>query len=469
LNPFSLFSLENLVEIIGPIWLIVGLVAMIALTIVLMIVRDARIAFVPFFIGILFVNTENRAVYMGAWVFRWLMLVILTIRALRPSTGRMRWTAGHTLYLLLTLVCFLFAFRAAHNKFRAFSFAVVMVFAFMAFFVLIAREAYSIDRVRRFMDLFVWIVLINIAMMTLVFLYSGGSSQRMSRRLSGFLENPNVMGRAIALGCPLLIWRALDVRGIGRKVFLVVMFLLGCTMVFLTGSRGSMLYVAVVVFFLLGRYHVKLAAPIGVFALLLVMVLLPYVREMPGGQRFVAHLTSVEGTGREELLRAAVDKISERPFTGYGTGAASDKFFRMTEPGSFHNAYADICVDLGVGGLLIWLALLFSRAWLALKLCSRRDPTGRVRQMGWLLLASYAGFIIYQMVEPSFVNVSTFAHYWLLAHLCLTGVLAKLALEERSYQEAPVGYEPAYLPLEGYPQPYPPFQASAGPQGAAGE
>ena len=67
-----------------------------------------------------------------------------------------------------------------------------------------------------------------------------------------------------------------------------------------------------------------------------------------------------ELSGRGEIFAIALDFISERPLTGYGYLAGRTLFLDriVWAPGESHNVWVEIALSLGIGGIMLWLALL---------------------------------------------------------------------------------------------------------------
>jgi hypothetical protein len=75
--------------------------------------------------------------------------------------------------------------------------------------------------------------------------------------------------------------------------------------------------------------------------------------------------------------------IAQRPLVGYGTGAAADgfdHFYEGTGRQNFepHSIYFKAALELGLGGLLLMLAILATAGWLALRVARRGELVGLV-------------------------------------------------------------------------------------------
>jgi putative inorganic carbon (hco3(-)) transporter len=189
--------------------------------------------------------------------------------------------------------------------------------------------------------------------------------------------HPNVMGGILAILIPITLgllvfhWRGLGSfeLAIVSLVLLVTVFVL-----FLTKSRGAWM---------------------GVFAAVLLIVLLLYKqswKRMVGisltsmvGLYFVATPPFIDSLlrsdviggmdGRVEIFSRSILMIKDFPFTGIGMGTFAnivDIFypFFLFSPGQIvhaHNLFLQVALDLGILGLIAWLAVFFSVTLVAIR------------------------------------------------------------------------------------------------------
>ena len=183
--------------------------------------------------------------------------------------------------------------------------------------------------------------------------------------LAGDRINPNVMSGALvlllplALALPLFCWRQLS-GGHRILVALTLLILTGALM--LTRSRGALSALAAVLMVLPGlRWRFGWLLPLIVI-LFSVLVLASGV-----GVDVGTLMTSSRSGGWEERLQiwsAARYMIQGFAFTGIGMGSfqvVAERMYPlyMTAPGipHAHNLFLQIAVDLGIPGLIAWLAI----------------------------------------------------------------------------------------------------------------
>ena len=176
----------------------------------------------------------------------------------------------------------------------------------------------------------------------------------------------------ISLGLLLFVWK--ELRGWNR----LLLTLVTCTIfgiLILTQSRGALVALGVVLILLIAlRWKwgwivipISLSAVVGVIALW-------------GKDKFLALLSSGVSLGglegRLEVWLRAIYMIQDFPFTGVGLGLFGDVAdnlypFFLSAPGSVphaHNLFLQIAVDVGIPGLIAWLAILFIMLTLAWQL-----------------------------------------------------------------------------------------------------
>ena len=154
-------------------------------------------------------------------------------------------------------------------------------------------------------------------------------------------------------------------------------------------------------------------------------------------------------SGRTEIWEAMIEKIMERPFTGYGyngfwlarEGESLDIWYRAKDlPPHGHNGYLNLSLDLGLVGLGLFLASYFkaiarSFRWL-------RETPG---PEGLMPIICMVELFLYNITEESLVSDANFNVYWMFYVYITTAILIQplgttllepttpIALEERTY------------------------------------
>lgn len=197
-------------------------------------------------------------------------------------------------------------------------------------------------------------------------------------RFSAWTDNPNTLGLLLAPYCVILIGRILQPGRRLRRAE-VVFALIGFFLIVDTGSRASMLWVAVSgMVFWLARRGAGLAIFVSAAALLvfafwsdqLMALMLDYWKYRVHDLSVVpAHIDLL--SGRDELWQLGLNLWRHRPWLGFGVGSEekliteSSWLLAISQGGHFHNSYLSVLVEsgiIGLAGLLIALVVTLARS-----------------------------------------------------------------------------------------------------------
>ena len=223
--------------------------------------------------------------------------------------------------------------------------------------------------------------------------------------------NPNVMAGILVLIMPVLIaalifaWRELLPY---PRVVAIVALVLGAVALLLTQSRGAWLALLICIGLLLvlaWRWGWLIIAGLGLVSLAAIIFLGPSSSVdvlMGGGQ-----LQNIEG--RLEVWSRALYMIEDFSLTGVGIGMymhVADLLypFFLFAPGQIehaHNLFLQVAVDLGLPGLIAWLAVFLGLAYSAGRLfyTARRDADRLYTALGAGLLASLLALLVHGLVD----------------------------------------------------------------------
>jgi O-antigen ligase len=159
-------------------------------------------------------------------------------------------------------------------------------------------------------------------------------------------------------------------------------------------------------------------------------------------------------TGRTAVWTAVVDAIRERPLLGYGyadfwrwgvQGEARDVLNAIHWSGlqQAQSGYLDLCLDLGLVGLMVFLCGLGVAMWRGLKLFR----SGSTSTAKWPLMF-LAFFFMYNFVESSLLQLFTFL--W----VPYVSVFVSLALMQTAEQPEFEFEKPAHAEMIGLPTPF---------------
>jgi putative inorganic carbon (hco3(-)) transporter len=196
-------------------------------------------------------------------------------------------------------------------------------------------------------------------------------------------------------------------RVLGRRWFARAWFGLSAAVsaavLVLTQSRGAWIGTAAAVGILLLCRWKRLAwlAPLALLGVGWVgwRAVPPLVEEAPSGQM-----------GRIELWSRAIYLIQDMPLTGIGAGTferMADTQFPFFLHGSWvehvHNLFLQVAVDLGLPGLVAYLALLLLALWCALDAARRCRQAGEsaLAALAWAGLAALVAMCVHGMVDAT--------------------------------------------------------------------
>ena len=256
-------------------------------------------------------------------------------------------------------------------------------------------------------------------------------------RFRGFADNPNQIGvlMMVAVGSALVCWPGSSRR---QRLILALIVAASTAFAFLADSRSPFVGVAVGI----GLYAAwKWGARRGlVFAVGIGAVVVAISRFHPG---MLDYMNRDVGslTGRTEMWAFAVQRLMERPITGYGYEAGAVLFLRPDFPvwwgpwdlgphGSLHDGYLDHAVGVGIPATLLWVFIVL-RPWIFLF----RQPTDP-----WNLKPSFflivVPILIYNITEALLGDFSgsaalLFGVVWAIAERYRLFALEQAAAERR--------------------------------------
>lgn len=201
--------------------------------------------------------------------------------------------------------------------------------------------------------------------------------------------HPNVMAGNLTILISVLLGTGLFAWGkfaIWEKVPLLAAGLSGTLIILQSGSRGALLALGIAVGLalllrrrLLGVSYFLLTSAAGV-----AFVVSLIAANAQGDMRVDGRAVSL--ALRLEIWARTLDMLRDSPLTGVGMGVFGsilDKLYPLflSSPGTIlhaHNLYLQIAVDLGLPGLIAWLAILLIAAWTCWK-SFREAPPGSLR------------------------------------------------------------------------------------------
>jgi putative inorganic carbon (hco3(-)) transporter len=248
--------------------------------------------------------------------------------------------------------------------------------------------------------------------------------------------NPNVMAGSLVLLLPLgigLLMYAWSCLKNWERLLAGGFVLFGGAIFLLTQSRGAWLALAVALIVLVslrGRWGWALALAAGLAVLLLAARL--GFSNIAGALVNSPTLGGLDG--RLEVWSRAIYMVQDFPFTGIGMGSfteVADRLypFFLYAPGSVehaHNLFLQVAVDLGLPGLLAWLAILLGcsfAAWRAYR-SGRRVGDPWLAGLGASLLAIQAALVVHGLTDAvTWGMVRPAPLVWLVWAVCISAFL----------------------------------------------
>jgi len=245
-------------------------------------------------------------------------------------------------------------------------------------------------------------------------------------RVMSTLREPNALGAYLLVPITALV--AL-VGTHSRRLLLGSVLLMHLAALFLTFSRSAWLATAVSVLLVIvwqyGHWFVKIwekSWPVLVIAVVAICAVGFLARDSSLVQHYVTHSTEeavvdLDSNDYHQLfIEQALSGIANEPL-GHGPGTAGLASIHNPAGGQLtENYYLQVAYEVGLIGLIVFLAIntvVYLRLW-------RRHDT-----LGAILLASFWGYVVTNMLLHTWSNEAVAAQWWLLAGIGMLPVLTQ--------------------------------------------
>jgi O-antigen ligase len=236
-------------------------------------------------------------------------------------------------------------------------------------------------------------------------------------RVNGPLKDPGDFGFLLGSTVPLAVYRAATSTGRARVMrILAIVALVGAIIGTFARADALGLSIAGVWVIATGRVRVRWAA-IAVASLALIALTAYQVRPdlIENSLHQKEHIAQQNINSRFGLWGVAYHEWSSAPVFGVGPGNYEIRFDQFRSPFELrvqttHNAYLNVLAELGLFGLVLFLAYLVL-SWLELQKRSRGD-----RREDWMRTAIAAGFLV-AIVGANFMTEQFYPPFWFLAAL----------------------------------------------------
>ncbi len=241
-------------------------------------------------------------------------------------------------------------------------------------------------------------------------------------RVVSTFENPNVLAEYLIMVLPLILAVFIVAKSLKGRVFILLCGALSCGCLIYTWSRGAWLgFMLGVIIFMLMYSKKTLAA---MLFCLLGIPFLPFVLPESIIQRFtsIGDLGDSSTSYRVYIWNGVVKMLKDYLFTGIGIGNESFKLVYPayalsgieTAPHS-HNLYLQITVELGIFGLIVFLALLF--VWAQSCLTLHADEKRGTKLICAGLFCGILAVLVQGMTDYIWYNYRVFLMFWLMLGL----------------------------------------------------
>lgn len=244
---------------------------------------------------------------------------------------------------------------------------------------------------------------------------AGGLYAPLPPLLVGDTVNPNMMAGALVMALPYSLAPLLVPRGTQPgwicRAWCAAAALGAAVVLLLTKSRGAWIATGAALYVLL-VWRWRRAWWVGPIALLALGVLVWWVGPGAVVDPFAGGGALSGWESRAEIWRQAVYLIQDHPYTGAGAntfGAVADalypSFLRGPDAGvpHAHNLLLQVAVDLGILGLVAFLAITILAFWAAIKggRRYRRAGDAALAALAWACVASLVGMLVHGQVDAT--------------------------------------------------------------------
>ena len=237
-------------------------------------------------------------------------------------------------------------------------------------------------------------------------------------RIMSTLREPNALGAYLVLPVAALTALLVRVKNTGLRYMVIGSLALHLLAILLTHSRSAWLATALVVALTLWWSYrewvermLKRFWPLLIALVLATGVAAYHVRDTAFFQGYIIHTTEL-ATGEHSstelhylLAREGFERVVEQPH-GYGPGTAGLASIQSPVPQLTENYYIQVMYEIGVVGFGVFVVInvvVYRRLW------TRRDT------FGVIMVASFWGYVLTNMLLHSWANEAIAAQWWLLA------------------------------------------------------
>lgn len=305
------------------------------------------------------------------------------------------------------------------------------VIGYFLIFILLRKEAYTIDRFKGVLKTLVAVHLVVAALNPSLF---SGDGQRHYIESGGFLGDGNDFALSVNIAIPFCIFFLFESKSAFKKVFYVGLLAVLILSVVATQSRGGMLSLVAI-----GLYFwIKSSRKIfGIVAIASVVALIFAFAPAQFFERMETTFNTgeeMEGSAQGRVLAwgAAIRMAADHPLLGIGAGHFPVKYGVEYRPEGFrpneipwqtaHSSYFLVLGELGVPGLVCLLSLLISNFVAGERtLGNLQNRVGLIGSTGKNMMVALNASIAAFAVGGAFLSAAYAPHIFVLAALSECG------------------------------------------------
>ena len=240
------------------------------------------------------------------------------------------------------------------------------------------------------------------------------------RRISSSFVHPNDYGVYLlvisVVFIAFLVSRNVRLR---TRAVMLILTVMSLASLFLTRSRGSWLSFAAALM-VLGFIKSKKAVGMFIIVLIVGFMLLPHA--VKDDILDVADMH--EGTSWERVMlwKGAANMVKVHPVLGFGVNTYSRNYPEYKDPeywgyGYTHNSYLQMATEIGVPGVILYIAFLISVLLLSFRGMRKMEP-GLRKDMGMGIFACMTGFSLNCAVDTHLYSVNPVVLFHILLGFC---------------------------------------------------
>lgn len=338
---------------------------------------------------------------IGIFMLIGLPLFALSIPAFLNRLKYTRWDKATLLlvaYFSFNILAYLWAPEYSLNSLYNYTKIIVMV---MCLYV----QTYSVREKRLLLSgavlaglMVCWFILTGSNM--------GYADNRLTVSVFGVLQDPNYLGYLFLIPAAVAIQQIINQKQWTKRFLWLAIASAILLCVLLTGSRGALLGIAVVVGVCVFEKFKTFAAKIMFSVAMAIVIIALYVALLMLLPEYLASRFSIQllldtgGTGRLDIWMNAFRVMAEAPYRllfGFGTGSSNDLIGWAT-----HNVFIQLLLEGGIVSLGLFLSFL----WMWSKRLYKKDTTCFAILLGCIAMAMT-------------LSVNTVYYFWIVYIVCL--------------------------------------------------